>query len=71
MVSKVGTDCYNLCALTDVIPHQQLFRDPRFIREFKAKYCVEAWGEHVVTKKKRKLWRRKDEKFAYPYEEKK
>jgi hypothetical protein len=46
-------------------------RDPRFIREFKAKYCVEAWGEHVVTKKKRKLWRRKDEKLAYPYEEKK
>jgi len=45
--------------------------DPRFIREFKAKYCVEAWGEHVVTKKKRKLWRRKDEKLAYPYEEKK
>jgi hypothetical protein len=28
------------------------------------------WGEHVVTKKKKKLWRRKDDKLAYPYEEK-
>ena len=27
-------------------------RDPRFIREFKAKYCVEVFAEHVPTKKK-------------------
>lgn len=47
-----------------------LNRDPRFIRQFKAKYAQEAWGEHVVTKKKRKLWRLKGEKLAYPYEEK-
>ena len=26
--------------------------DPRFIRDFKAKYCVELFAEHVVTKKK-------------------
>lgn len=26
--------------------------DPRFIREFKAKYCVEVFAEHVPTKKK-------------------
>lgn len=26
--------------------------DPRFIREFKAKYCVEVFVEHVPTKKK-------------------
>jgi hypothetical protein len=27
-------------------------RDPRFIREFKEKYCVEAMVEHVTQKKK-------------------
>ncbi|KAH7930627.1 mitochondrial genome maintenance MGM101 [Leucogyrophana mollusca] len=44
--------------------------DPRFIREFKAKYCVEVFAEHVSTKKKKKLWRRKDQpKFDYPYKE--
>lgn len=26
--------------------------DPRFIREFKAKYCVELFAEHLPTKKK-------------------
>ena len=51
-------------------------RDPRFIREFKAKYCMEVFAENVTTKKKlvssfwqllpglhlrrKKLWRRKD-----------
>ncbi len=25
--------------------------------------------EHVTQKKKRKLWRRKDQKFEYPYKE--
>lgn len=44
-------------------------RDPRFIREFKAKHCVEAMVEHVTQKKKRKLWRKKDQKFEYPYKE--
>jgi len=43
--------------------------DPRFIREFKGKNCVEAFVEHVPTKRKRKLWRRKDAKFEYPYKE--
>ncbi|KAF9559663.1 mitochondrial genome maintenance MGM101 [Agrocybe pediades] len=44
--------------------------DPRFIREFKAKYCVEVFAEHIPTKKKKKLWRRKDQpKFGYPYQE--
>lgn len=43
--------------------------DPRFIREFKAKHCVEVFVEHVTTKRKRKLWRRKDAKFDYPYKE--
>ncbi|KAG8860525.1 hypothetical protein FRB96_003779 [Tulasnella sp. 330] len=43
--------------------------DPRFIREFKSKHCIEVFVEHLPTKKKRKLWRRKDAKFDYPYKE--
>ncbi|TDL29375.1 mitochondrial genome maintenance MGM101 [Rickenella mellea] len=44
--------------------------DPRFIREFKAKHCIEVFAENVVTKKKKKLWRRKDQpKFEYPWKE--
>ncbi|KAF7377790.1 Mitochondrial genome maintenance protein [Mycena sanguinolenta] len=44
--------------------------DPRFIREFKAKYCVEIFAEHIPTKKKKKMWRRKDQpKLGYPYQE--
>ncbi|EAU84195.1 mitochondrial genome maintenance protein [Coprinopsis cinerea okayama7 len=44
--------------------------DPRFIREFKAKHCIEVFAEHLPTKKKKKLWRRKDQpKFGYPYQE--
>ncbi|KIK80636.1 hypothetical protein PAXRUDRAFT_833415 [Paxillus rubicundulus Ve08.2h10] len=44
--------------------------DPRFIREFKAKHCVEVFAEHISTKKKKKLWRRKDQpKFEYPWKE--
>ncbi|KAG8702077.1 hypothetical protein FRC09_004967 [Ceratobasidium sp. 395] len=44
--------------------------DPRFIREFKAKNCAEAFVEHARTKKTIKAWRRKDAKFEYPYVEK-
>ncbi|KAJ6567595.1 mitochondrial genome maintenance MGM101-domain-containing protein [Mycena vulgaris] len=44
--------------------------DPRFIREFKTKYCVEIFAEHLPTKKKKKMWRRKDQpKLGYPYQE--
>ncbi|KAJ6460896.1 mitochondrial genome maintenance MGM101-domain-containing protein [Mycena sanguinolenta] len=44
--------------------------DPRFIREFKAKYCLEVFAEHIPTKKKKKMWRRKDQpKLGYPYQE--
>ncbi|TIB10278.1 hypothetical protein E3P92_02688 [Wallemia ichthyophaga] len=44
-------------------------RDPRFIREFKAKHAIEVWGEDRSGKKK-KLWRRKDSpKLTYPYKE--
>lgn len=43
--------------------------DPVFIRKFKKKYCVEVWAEHVTTKKKKKLWRKKDDILEYPYKE--
>lgn len=35
--------------------------DPVFIRKYKKKYCTEVWAEHVATKKKKKLWRKKDD----------
>ncbi|EOO03349.1 putative mitochondrial genome maintenance protein mgm101 protein [Phaeoacremonium minimum UCRPA7] len=41
--------------------------DPRYIREFKKKHAREIWVEHVVNKKKRQIWVRKDEEPAYPY----
>lgn len=41
--------------------------DPRFIRKFKKEYCDEKFCEHVLTKKKRKLWKRKGDVFEYPY----
>ncbi|KAJ9102278.1 hypothetical protein QFC19_004826 [Naganishia cerealis] len=43
--------------------------DPTFIKEFKKKYCVDVMVEHVTSKKKRKLWRKKEDKFEYPYKE--
>ncbi|WFD44733.1 hypothetical protein MPSI1_003403 [Malassezia psittaci] len=43
--------------------------DPRFIRQFKAKHCVEVWASGSDGKK-RKLWRRKDDgPLEYPYKE--
>jgi len=46
--------------------------DPRFIREFKKKYCVEVFTENASTGRKRKLWRRRDAPpFEYPNKESK
>jgi hypothetical protein len=45
--------------------------DPRFIREFNAKYTKEVWVEHQATKKKRKIVIRKDDTVKYPYKESK
>lgn len=43
--------------------------DPRYIRQFKAKHCVEVWCQTSDGKKK-KYWRRKDDTpFEYPYKE--
>ncbi|KAI5853058.1 mitochondrial genome maintenance MGM101-domain-containing protein [Morchella snyderi] len=41
--------------------------DPRWIRSFKKKHCDEKFGEHQLTKKKKKLWVRKGEALEYPY----
>ncbi|CDR46578.1 CYFA0S24e00386g1_1 [Cyberlindnera fabianii] len=41
--------------------------DPGFIREFKKQHCEEKFVEHATTKRKRKLWKRKDRTFDYPY----
>lgn len=41
--------------------------DPKFIRSFKKKYCENIFVEHVLTKKKKKIWKRKDEDVEYPF----
>ncbi|CEL01128.1 Putative Genome maintenance protein [Aspergillus calidoustus] len=43
--------------------------DPRWIRKFKAQYTREVWVEHVVSKKKNKIWTRKDDPVSYPWKE--
>ncbi|KAL1982770.1 hypothetical protein VTN96DRAFT_886 [Rasamsonia emersonii] len=43
--------------------------DPRWIRKFKAEYTREVFVEHVVTKKKSKIWIRKDDEVVYPWKE--
>ncbi|APA06886.1 hypothetical protein sscle_02g016560 [Sclerotinia sclerotiorum 1980 UF-70] len=45
--------------------------DPRYIRKFMKQYAKQVWGEHVVTKKKKQLWVRKDDEIRYPYKESK
>lgn len=41
--------------------------DPKFIRTFKKKYCEEVFVEHIVNKKKKKIWKRKDGFVEYPF----
>lgn len=43
--------------------------DPRFIREWKAKYGREAFVEHQVSKKRTKIWLRKGDSVQYPFKE--
>ncbi|CAF9919242.1 MAG: hypothetical protein HETSPECPRED_003983 [Heterodermia speciosa] len=43
--------------------------DPRFIRKFIAQNAKEVWVEHVVTKKKKRVWMRKDDSIRYPFKE--
>ena len=43
--------------------------DPRFIRKFKAEHTREVFVEHVVSKKKTKIWIRKGDAVPYPFRE--
>ena len=43
--------------------------DPQFIRQFKSEHAKNVWVEHVVTKKKQKIWVRKDSEVQYPWKE--
>ncbi|KAK2759389.1 hypothetical protein FQN54_002867 [Arachnomyces sp. PD_36] len=43
--------------------------DPRWIRKYKAKNAREAFVEHIVNKRKTKIWLRKDDPVQYPYKE--
>ncbi|EFR05116.1 hypothetical protein MGYG_08125 [Nannizzia gypsea CBS 118893] len=41
--------------------------DPRWIRKFKAAYAKDVFVEHMVSKKKSKIWIRKDDEVMYPW----
>ncbi|OOF96435.1 hypothetical protein ASPCADRAFT_47188 [Aspergillus carbonarius ITEM 5010] len=43
--------------------------DPRWIRKYKAQYTREVFVEHVVNKRKTKIWVRKDDQVGYPWKE--
>ncbi|KAF9886708.1 hypothetical protein FE257_011222 [Aspergillus nanangensis] len=45
--------------------------DPRWIRKFKAQYTREAFVEHVVNRRKSKIWVRKGDAVSYPWKENK
>ncbi|KAL1955484.1 hypothetical protein VTO42DRAFT_8510 [Malbranchea cinnamomea] len=41
--------------------------DPRWIRKFKAEHCREVFVEHVVSKRRSKIWIRKGDEVQYPW----
>ncbi|KAI2784446.1 mitochondrial genome maintenance MGM101 [Daldinia loculata] len=41
--------------------------DPRFIRKFMKEHAMQIWVEHVVTKKRKQIWLRKDDEVRYPF----
>jgi hypothetical protein len=41
--------------------------DPRFIKKFKKNNCENIFVEYIPTKKKKKIWKRKDEDVDYPF----
>ncbi|KAJ5599521.1 Mitochondrial genome maintenance [Penicillium hetheringtonii] len=43
--------------------------DPRWIRKFKAQHTREVFVEHVVNKRKSKIWIRKGDPVSYPWKE--
>lgn len=43
--------------------------DPRFIQKWVKEWGREVWVENVMTKKRRKIWRRKDDEVKGPFKE--
>ncbi len=43
--------------------------DPRYIQKFMKQYGKEVFVEHQVTKKRKKIWMRKDDTVKYPFKE--
>lgn len=43
--------------------------DPRFIRKFKKEMCLELMAEHMMTKKRKKVWIRKGDIIEYPFKQ--
>ena len=43
--------------------------DPRFIRKFVATNAKEIWVENIVSKKRKKIWIRKDDTVRHPFKE--
>ena len=43
--------------------------DPRYIQGFMKKHAKEIFVEHQVTKKKKKMWLRKEDGVKYPFKE--
>ncbi|KAI9704501.1 MAG: hypothetical protein M1820_005575 [Bogoriella megaspora] len=43
--------------------------DPRYVKAWLEKHAKDTWVEHVVSKKRRKIWVRKDDGVKYPYKE--
>ena len=41
--------------------------DKRFVRTYKDAYAQEVWVEHVVPKKKVKIWLKRDDRIEYPF----
>jgi len=59
-----------------VLPHGRIHqRDEislvRYIRKFMKDKAKQVWAEHVVTKKKKQVWLRKDDELRYPFKESK
>ncbi|MCJ1265600.1 hypothetical protein MMC22_005480 [Lobaria immixta] len=43
--------------------------DPRYIRKFLKEYAKDVFVEHQTTKKRKKIWLRKDDVVKYPFKE--
>ena len=43
--------------------------DPRYIRKFVTEHVRDVFVEHVLTKKRKKVYMRKDDEIRYPFKE--